>query len=254
MKHKRIVVALTCSIFAIVCLLSVFKLFSVSDIKVNYSVYNENVEEVESMLEKYSGKLIFFVNTSEIESEITQNRYLKVVSVKKQYPCSIIVDLVERGERYALKASDGWYFLDEEFFAVRSAQTADSINGEKLTAITFYDVNGAETLQSCSLKRTFEFPYGADSSMREMLSSLGDVGENVLEIRFISTPEQGNYRVDLYMAEGVIVEIQKAGEDSLEKLKVGISAYSELSVEKRMRGKIVVNKTVDGVIKAEHES
>lgn len=253
-KHKRAVIALTCSVFLVVCLLSLYRLFCVSELKVNYSVYNENVEEVESILSKYSGKCIFFVNVSEIEREITNDRYLKVASVKKSYPCSIEVDLVERLERYALKSDSGWYFLDDEFFAVRTADSEASVRGELLTKITFFEVDGSELMQGCELKKVFEFPNGTDSNVREMLGGLGTRGKSVNEIRLVFTPEQGNYYVRFYMTEGVVIEIQKAGELPLEKLKKGLEYYETLPSERKMRGTIVVNKTGSGAIKAVHSA
>lgn len=253
-KHKRAVIALTCSIFLVVCLLSLYRLFCVSELRVNYSVYNENVEEVESILSKYSGKCIFFVNVNEIEREITSDRYLKVASVKKNYPCTIEVDLVERIERYALKSDRGWYFLDDEFFAVRTDSSENSLRGELLTKITFFDIEGNELSQSCALKKVFEFPSGTNSSVREMLGGLGSRGESVKEIRLVFTREQGNYYVRFYMTEGVAIEVQKAGEQPLEKLKKGLDYYETLSPERKMRGTIVVNKTSGGVIKAVHSA
>lgn len=252
MKHKRAVIALTCSIFALVCFLSLFKLFSVAEIKVNYSVYNENVEEVESLLSKYNGKSIFFINENEIEREITNNRYLKVLSVKKQYPCTIIVELTERGERYALKTESDWYFLDDEFFAVRSSSECVSLRGEKLTLISFYGVSGEEMPQTCTLKQVFSFPNGTNDNVREMLKVLGDTGENMREIRFVFTPEKGNYRILIYSVEGVVIEIQKAGEFGYEKLSKGIEYYNNLPVERKMRGKILVNRLKNGEISCVH--
>lgn len=252
MKHKRAVIALTCSVFAVVCLLAFNKLFLVAEVRVDYSVYNENVEEAESILSKYKGKSIFFVNEKEIEREITANRYLKVLSVKKEYPCTIVVNLIERGERYALKTADGWYFLDDEFFAVRSSDRSASLRGEKLTLISFYGVTGEEMPQSCTLKQVFEFPDGTNENVREMLKLLGDSGENMSEIRFVFTPEKGNYRISLYSVEGVVIEIQKAGEYGEEKLSKGIEYYKHLPVERKMRGKILVNRLESGEISCVH--
>lgn len=253
-KHKRAVIALTCSIFLAVCLLSLYRLFCVSEIKVNYSVYNEDVEEVESILSKYSDKCIFFVNVNEIASEITQDRYLKVSSVNKKYPCTIEVDLVERIERYVLKTDEGWFFLDDELFAVRSASDEASLSGELLTKITFYGVEGDEILPFCMLKRVFEFPSGTNAAVCEMLNYSGYNGEKVKEIRLVFTPEEGNYYVRFYMTEGVVIEIQKAGVLALEKLTAGMAYYEQLPAERRMRGTIVVNKTDGGVIKAVHSA
>ncbi len=252
MRHKRVVIALTCSIFAVVCLLSMYRLFSVGECKVNYSVYDENIDEAESLLEKYSGKLIFFVDVNEIEREINKNRYLKVVSVKKEYPCTIVVDLAERVERYAVQFGDLWYFLDDEFFAVRSDSEKASLRGEKLTALTFYDINGNAVEQSCSLKQTFEFPEDTDENVRKMLSGLGELSEKVTEIRFVFTSEKGNYRVRFYMAEGVVIEVQKAAENSLEKLSAGLDCYTKLPAERKMRGFVIVNKNDEGIIQAVH--
>lgn len=252
MKHKRAVIALTCSIFVVVCVLSLYKLFSVAEIKVNYSVYNENVEEVESILSKYKNKSIFFVSEKEIEREITSNRYLKVLSVKKKYPCTIVVELAERGERYALKTSNGWYFLDDEFFAVRSSAESSSLRGEKLTLVSFYDVSGEEMPQNCTLKQVFSFPDGTNENVREMLKLLGDTGENMNEIRFVFTPEKGNYRILLYSVEGVVIEIRKAGEFGDLKLAAGIEYYKNLPVERKMRGKILVNRLDSGEISCVH--
>lgn len=260
MKHKRLVYALTCAVFTAVCILCAFRLFSVSEFKVNYSVYNEDVEEVKDILSRYEGRSIFFVSEGEIKNAITGNVYLKVTSVKKEYPCCIRVDLAERNERYYVSSEEGGYmFFDDEYFVVRSSADSSAVRGQKAVPVRFYkyEISGTEArevefFQPAALKSFFVFPEETVGGVEKIFSVISKRIANIMGIDVILTNEHGNYRVRFDMTEGTRIEITEAGIRGAEKAEAGFGCYESLSDDRKICGVITAYEKTDGMIIAAH--
>ena len=252
MKHKKLLIFTTCLVFIMTCIVGLNQLFSVNDITVVYSVASVEVtEEVLSLLEKYKGESMFKVELSEISKEITSNRYLKVVSVEKKFPNEIVVNLTQRLEKYYYTAQDATYYFDEEYFIVRKSELPPE-KENYLTEFAFEDINGNFIETDCALKSTFEFPTQFVNDVTTVIEELSSVSTNVTKIAFVVTPEEGNYRVELQMREGVVIEIRKAGQSLQEKLISGIEFYKKLEESRKISGFIYVQINDKGNITANH--
>ncbi len=252
MKHKRLLIITTCLVFVMICVLALRELFTVKDITVVYSVTsNEVTEEVLSLLEKYKDESIFGIDVKEIGEEITKNRYLKVLSVEKKYPNEIVINLRERVEKYYYVAKDATYYFDDEYFVVKSSPLPPQ--GEHyLTEISFEEITGEAIEVECGLKSTFTFPNGFNGQIETVISGIESIASSVVEISFITTPEDGNYRIRLKTREGVTIEVRKAGDGLAEKLDKGVNAFISLEEAKKIDGVIIVNRTESGHITAVH--
>ena len=241
MKHKRLLILSTCLVFVMVCFVSLRELFTVKDVNVMYSVTTEGVtEDVYTLLEKYKGRNIFSVDVDEIKQEITSNNYLKVLSVEKKYPNEILINLIERSERYYYVANDGVYYFDDEYFIVRMDDSRPE--GEiYLTEWDFVDImSGNDILVDCSLMNYFTFPnaFVTDAQLVNLVTA--DVASSITKITFVTTGEVGEHRIVLQMREGVAIEIRKAGVSLKEKLLSGVDFYNNLEEGKKIEGLIYV--------------
>ncbi len=254
MKHKRLIIATTILVFAMVCVLSLKELFKVQDITVIYSVSSTaSTEDVLVLLDKYKGKSIFGINEQKITEEITANRYLKVNSVEKKFPNELVINLSERIEKYYYINEDAKvFFFDEEFFVVRTSDNLAN-EGQILTQICFEHIEQGKTVTaSCELKSIFIFPEQKNEDLKVIVSEASTVREQIKKVTFVFTPEVGNYYLRLTMQEGATIEIRKAGESLSQKVSVGISYYLSLEESRKIVGTVVVQKVEGGVINAHH--
>lgn len=251
MKNKYLIILLTCILFLVVTLVCLNTLFSVRDITVEYSVVGaDSAEEVDSLLEKYRGKNIFLVNTDDIKEEITSDRYLKVISVKKIYPCELYVSLSERTEKYYCSGkkdgTSGYYLFDEEFFITRFSEDLPSENSG-LIGINLIDrYDGLSP--SLSLKKTAVFPHGANDLILRCVNSLGGQASNVRSLTVVYMPhENGNVRIALKTAEGVTLELWHADILLEEKTTAALQYYLTLSESEKICNSVIVSSDKNGV-------
>lgn len=250
MKNKFFVIILTSMVFVAVCFLGLKELFSVRDITVEYSVFNEqNVEDVTEILEKYKGQNLLFIDVKKIEEEITADRYLKVMQVKKVYPCEISVSLSERKPRYYYEYLSGetneYYLFDEEFFVVGKADEKPLLSSG-VTGVSFTDKFGG-LKPDFVLKKQIEFGYEFNDMLLKCTEALGDSRDNIVSINFVGMPEAKNYRLVLKTVEGVSVEIRNADRDLFEKVIKGVNYYKSLSESERIANTILVYNESDGI-------
>ncbi len=251
MKHKILLITLTCLLFCAICTICVKELFSVKDITVNYSVRTDETEEVLSLLEKYKGKSLFFVDGENIREEITANRYLKVLSVEKKFPNELIVNLVERTETFYYSDESGFYYFDNEYFVIRK-ESEHIEKGDPLTEIVLTHVNGEKVSANCSLKSVFEIPENLNSKIDLCLDLSNGICDNIQKIIVVYTSEKGNYRIKLQMREGVCIEIRKAGTQFSEKIVAGANYYLALEEARKIDGTVIVDSDDSGRVKAGH--
>ena len=83
MKHKKIFYILTVSLYVVVVLLCLSFLFSVKEVKRNYSMISgsERYLQVEKQLDEYKNKNLLFLNTSKITNKLETDPYIIVKSI-----------------------------------------------------------------------------------------------------------------------------------------------------------------------------
>lgn len=260
MKHKKLIIAMTSIIFAVIVVLCLKELFSVKDITVSYAVSkSEKIESIsEKILNDYMGKNIFFVDTDEIKQRITEEKYLKVESVEKKYPNEIVINLAERFERYYyITEDDGVYYFDDEYFIVRkSEEVCDAENLIELRFVTS-DKEKIGLEKPCKLLDTFKIPSIAEyegidfnSEATKCFSAMSE-RENITRATFNFYIEQ--YHIILEMKEGVIIEIDDAAKRIEEKAAKANDFYrDELDEVRKIGGEIKVFEDVNGEIKVTH--
>ena len=88
--------------------------------------------------------------------------------------------------------------------------------------------------------------------MDKIYDCIENVSSNVKKISFVTTQEEGNYRVRLLMREGVTIEVRKAGDSLTDKLNQAITFYIELEEARKIEGVVIVQRNDNGKITTVH--
>ncbi len=214
-------------------------LFSISDINVEYSYYNQNqIDETNDLLKRYKGSNLFFLKEREIRDLIHNNTSLKVESITKDYPNVLNVKLKERQEMFAIKIDDSFYILDDEYTIVGIRDNiANSIDGLDNIILEFnhkeYD-KSLLTVRS-TLNIGNQAVMNSFMAMVENISSPRDIVSKIV----IEEKQAGeNYYFYVETLEGCKIEIRKATELTAEKTKQAITKFLALDDSDRLNGKV----------------
>ncbi len=118
MRTRRILAKIIAITFALVVLLACAGIFSVEKVDVCYAVSNCDVQNTQSILNKYKGKNLLFLDKQEVVDSLKNKPYLQVVSVEKKYPNVLRVNIQERRETYKINFNAKTYILDENGVAL----------------------------------------------------------------------------------------------------------------------------------------
>lgn len=126
MKSKRISVILIAVAFMIIVVFSCVGLFSVKKVNVTFAVAEQtDAEKVQADLDGFIGDNLLFLKESEIEKLLNNYHYLEVLSVEKQYPNVINIELKERREVYYINHQDSYFVTTEDGFVLRTAEETE---------------------------------------------------------------------------------------------------------------------------------
>ena len=113
MRYKRLAIAFSAILFAVIIFLSACLIFTVRNVSVSFTCITEKTKN-EILLEKeklegFVGQNVFFVNEEEVAGALAGNPYVKVLSVKVKLPARLSVTVEERLEYFSV-CNEGRYF------------------------------------------------------------------------------------------------------------------------------------------------
>ena len=110
---------------------SCFGIFSLKKVDVKFSVcVGTDTLEVQQTLNKFIGKNLLFLDETEVVSSIKDKQYMEVLSVKKQFPNVLSMEIRERREVYYVGVNDKVYVANEDGFVLNSFNATD-LNGAR---------------------------------------------------------------------------------------------------------------------------
>lgn len=113
MRTKKTLAKIIAIAFALVVLLACFGIFSIERVNVEYSVSSYDVENIQSIFDKYRRKNILFLNEQDVYDCLNSKPYLQIESVQKKYPNVLNVSVSERRETYKINLDEKTCILDE---------------------------------------------------------------------------------------------------------------------------------------------
>ena len=129
MKHKRLITIFVIVIFALISLFTVFSVYTIDFVNVKFNISDgckNTADIIDDVLLKWKGKNLLFVDKEDIVDELKDYTYFEVVSVKKDYPNVLNVEISERKERYIIKYDGEYFIVATDGFVLKKATTGNS--------------------------------------------------------------------------------------------------------------------------------
>ncbi len=236
MKYKRVLIFVTVLFFVTVLIFASSMLFTINEIEVKGSAISNSNEDIvkkaEDALNVYNGKNYLFTSAKTVKEEVEKSSsYTEVVSVKKTFPNKIMVEIKERKEALALVYNSNYYVLDENLTVLKiDNKNANNIDGLKNVELSLNVADyGQAELKVGSVLNMY------DSTAFNYLKSSVDTfiaRRQNLESVSIEVKRDGIVynRMNLTMREGVVFKVQKANEETQEKLVKAFEFYDSLTL------------------------
>ena len=193
-------------------------------------------ESLKEELNGYINRSSVFLNLDDVRATVEADPRFEVVSVAKEYPETVVVEVVERREAFAVAAEDGTCtVLDEEGWALGSSQTAEGYILLEGFALTVQDGRaGGEK---------FDLLLQAYNAMRELL---GEVRANVLSVAYQSPADWTLFRIQ--MREGAEIVLLNPADRTGEMAAAATQCYLDMTDADRILQTITVTLTTEGEI------
>ncbi len=246
MRHSKWLIVLYSLCFVAMAVLLCQSLFSVSDVVIDYSVYNDsNTKEMAEILQEYKGTNLLFLKTEDVKKQITDNTLFKVENIKKVYPNKLYITLKSSRERFAVKMENGYAILDDEYIVCDIREDLNN-SSDNLKNIVIDFEKERENFANLQVKSslTFSNPQVLDA-LKTIVSVMDSPRDFIHSIRIEEREKDSNYYIYLTTIEGVEIEIRKALSNPKAKTLAGIEKYQSLSDSDRLVAKIAVYEERD---------
>lgn len=215
-------------------------IFTVTHVRADFTTYSEagreEAAELREKLDAFVGKSSAFLDLDDVKETVESYPCFRLVSIKKQYPTTVRLEVAERRETFALPYGDGGYaIIDEEGrYLYDSAENANRADGENilLEGFALSPVNGKmEGEYFSELLAVSDVFRGALTEIRANVLSVGLV-------RPVSNKRSDFFRIR--MREGVIIDIANPSVSADGKAALALDVYQKLGDEARTFGFITV--------------
>ena len=214
-------------------------IFTVTYVRATFHTYTERGEaaatEIRAALNGYINRSSVFLDLAEVRAVVEANPRFEVVHIEKDYPETIVVEVTERREAFAVAADTGYNVLDETGWVIGAADAPDGYILLEDFSVVYTDGRAGG-----AVFETFLSVYGA------MRARLGEVRANVISARYIVQGERTVYR--LQMREGAYIELIDAGSRAAEMADAATEKYLGMSDAERIFCTITAIVRADGTL------
>ena len=250
--RKRVIIS---TIVSFVLLLAVViaglnAIFTVTAIHAEFSVYSADGQNEASLLkeelDRLKGKSSVFLDLNEVKETVEKYPSFSAVSVQKEYPAGVAVNVRERKETFSCPVEEGFAVLDEEgSFLYLKKENENRLGGANILLENFrFSFSERERAKGQYADDLFAV-FGAFSER------LTEIRANVVKAEFVTPASEStarNHFLYFYMREGVEIRIKNPSELTKEKAFAAVDKYLALSDIERVEGVIdVVDTTMGGV-------
>ena len=227
MNSKRVPLILIAIAFFISAITACYFLFTVSEVRAEYSVSEEvSVDEINEKLNTLTGKSVIFFDKNEVYEIFNDYPLLKVAEIKIKSPNLLVLKIAQRIPFYKLEVDGQIYLLDDEGVATSMGQgdyTDRDLINLKLDGVTVTEDIALGKKTVTSNDKIF---YNALAMAKEV-----DLTDSIKEITVNYLMAGENRDVIFSTYTGVDVTITKADEKGVEKVKKAFDSYDACTTD-----------------------
>ncbi len=244
MRTKKFAVILVAIVFILVMLFSCIALFTVKKVQVNYAVSdNTDTFTVQGKLNEYLGKNLLFLNTDDVKSSISDFHYMEVLSVDKQFPNIIKVEIKERREIYDVVQGDKVYVTTDDGLKLREYDYKEGNESRERITLKLNGITISET----------KFGERLVTDGEELLDAVFEMAKSVRLTDCIKNVEiqKGieNETAIFQTYTGVKIIVREILDDGIKKIETAFEKYDEVATDYEKTFKVIETvKTADGNI------
>ncbi len=121
MRTKKFAVIIVAIVFVLVVLFSCIALFAVKEVNVNYAVdSSSDTQKMQDELDEFLGKNLMFLDEQDVVDSLSDFYNMEVVSVSKNYPNVLEVEIKERVEVYEIVSGETVYVTTDNGYVLRT--------------------------------------------------------------------------------------------------------------------------------------
>ena len=244
-KKKIVTIILTVAVFFAVAFVGVVNVFRVEDVVLSTNVLSEEANAEAQRLrdelqEFYRGESSILAKEDGVKEILERYPYFHLTSFTKAYPNKLLVEVSETPEVFAVQVENRYYILSATGTILRiraeSDNRGDAAPNVLVTGVTpegreGEQVRGEGVLQFLKICQV-------------MAGQFGGIRSNLERAEVV--PAGGDFRLRLYMREGVEISVRNPAVLTEEKAMAISKMYLEMSDEQRLTGKIYVVESLDG--------
>lgn len=117
-RLTKLIILLFLIIIIIACV-CVSELYKIKKIDVKIDGNSVSKEEIQSLSGLSTGMNMFEFNTKEVEERISQNQYLKSITVKRKLDGTVIITAVERTPKFKINYAGGNILIDSDGYVLQ---------------------------------------------------------------------------------------------------------------------------------------
>lgn len=241
MKKRVLTTVIAFVLLAAVIAAGLNAIFTVTYVRATFRTYTEKgvaaAEVLKEQLNGYVNRSSVFLDLSEVRATVEADPRFEVVTIAKEYPETISVEIVERREAFAIRSEDGSYtVLDEEGVILDTVSSSDGYI--LLEGFTLTEADGSVSGEY------FDELLAVYQAMQE---SLGEVRANVDRVELLA-PASGWNIFRIYMHEGAQIDLLNPAERAGEMAAAATQSYLAMTDAQRVWRTITATVTSEGEI------
>lgn len=186
MKHKKLIIILSCTIFTLLLfVILLFTLFRLNKVELNFknqTTIFSTQEMQENIIKtgKFSYSLpIFSANKKQIIKRLeNENSYLKVINIETVFPNKLVVHCAEREELFTIKIGDNLYYTVDEDLKILTTST--SFNSTQTNSIYLENV---EVLDKTAKAGEFLHLYNAEEIIKNISTAFAYNNKTIADVK-----------------------------------------------------------------------